>query len=191
MSTATTRSTRELVETARAGDPEAITEIVRRYSGLVQASARAAGVDEQGARDAAQETWCTLLESLPSLRDPDRLGGWLTVVARRAAWRTDRARRREIPVDFEDTRPFGSAPAADADLLATEQARQLFAAVRSLPDRQRTVVAALAQDPPPSYAELSRATGLPIGGIGPTRGRALRALRGRLPAEPAMAGVAS
>jgi hypothetical protein len=35
----------------------------------------------------------------------------------------------------------------------------------------------LMEDPPPSYAEISRSTGIPVGGIGPTRARALAKLR--------------
>jgi hypothetical protein len=35
----------------------------------------------------------------------------------------------------------------------------------------------LIEDPPPSYAEISRRTGIAVGGIGPTRSRALDKLR--------------
>jgi len=46
-----------------------------------------------------------------------------------------------------------------------------------LNDRQRTLLLLLVEDPPPSYAEISHRTGIPVGAIGPTRARALERLR--------------
>lgn len=187
----TEQTVTELVRRARDGDEAATTEIVRRYEGLVRAVVRRAGLDEHTSRDAAQETWCVLIQKLPELRDPERLGGWLTVVARRASWRTCRAARREVPVDLSTDDVTGrleAAPPADLTVLAADEARAVTAAVRRLPDRQRIVLTALASDEPPSYADLARSTGLPIGSIGPVRGRALRALRAGL--APAL-GMAS
>jgi DNA-directed RNA polymerase specialized sigma24 family protein len=57
----------------------------------------------------------------------------------------------------------------------------LLAGLAELPSRQRELLLLLMQDPQPSYAEISRRTGIPVGSIGPTRSRALARLR-RTPA---------
>ena len=53
----------------------------------------------------------------------------------------------------------------------------LLAAFAELSDSQRGLLVLLVQDPPLPYAEISRRLGIPIGGIGPTRARALARLR--------------
>lgn len=50
-------------------------------------------------------------------------------------------------------------------------------AVRKLNPRCQALLEMLALDPPPSYEEVSAALGMPIGSIGPTRGRCLRRLQ--------------
>ncbi|WP_159394269.1 hypothetical protein [Streptomyces sp. NRRL S-495] len=51
------------------------------------------------------------------------------------------------------------------------------------PGRCPQLVAALAEDPPPTYRELSHRLGMPRGSIGPTRARCLACLRVLLHAE--------
>jgi hypothetical protein len=46
-----------------------------------------------------------------------------------------------------------------------------------LPQRWQRLLELLMSDPPASYAEISDELGLPIGSIGPTRGRCLARLR--------------
>jgi RNA polymerase sigma factor (sigma-70 family) len=61
--------------------------------------------DPDAAMDAAQSTFEALLEDLPDLRDPDKLGAWLAGIAKnqcRRVWR-DRGRDGEFPEqDLED-----------------------------------------------------------------------------------------
>jgi DNA-directed RNA polymerase specialized sigma24 family protein len=54
---------------------------------------------------------------------------------------------------------------------------ELQAAVERLPERQRALVAMAFSRKNPGYEEISAALGMPIGSIGPTRGRALQRLR--------------
>jgi DNA-directed RNA polymerase specialized sigma24 family protein len=53
-------------------------------------------------------------------------------------------------------------------------------AVAGLPNRRRTLVEAIFDGAESDYAQVSRRTGMPVGSIGPTRGRALVELRGRM-----------
>jgi hypothetical protein len=61
--------------------------------------------------------------------------------------------------------------------LKAERHEALLAGLAELPARQRELLLLLVADPPLSYAEISQRTGIPVGSIGPTRGRALDRLR--------------
>jgi DNA-directed RNA polymerase specialized sigma24 family protein len=56
----------------------------------------------------------------------------------------------------------------------------LWQAAERLPVRCRKLLRVLMASPPPSYAEVAAALGLPIGSIGPTRARCLERLRQEL-----------
>jgi DNA-directed RNA polymerase specialized sigma24 family protein len=78
-------------------------------------------------------------------------------------------------VAWENTTDAGVGPEQHA--LDAETARILRGLVADLPAHQRTLVQALFAEDPRPYAEVARTTGIPIGGIGPTRARALQQLR--------------
>ena len=61
--------------------------------------------------------------------------------------------------------------------------RQLWRHVEKLPDRCRTLLRVIAFADRPDYPELARSLGMPIGSIGPTRGRCLAKLRASLSAD--------
>jgi DNA-directed RNA polymerase specialized sigma24 family protein len=65
----------------------------------------------------------------------------------------------------------------DEALLAAERAQDVRAAMSRLPTEQQQLLELLMADPPVSYAEISDQLGLPVGSIGPTRGRCLAKLR--------------
>jgi DNA-directed RNA polymerase specialized sigma24 family protein len=62
-------------------------------------------------------------------------------------------------------------------LLHAERHEALLAGLAELGPRDRQLLHLLLEDPVPSYAEISRRIGMPVGGIGPTRARALDRLR--------------
>ncbi len=62
-------------------------------------------------------------------------------------------------------------------MLLAERNEMLWRAVDRLPERQRQLILALSVTPSPSYKDVARALSMPIGSIGPVRGRALRTLR--------------
>ena len=68
-------------------------------------------------------------------------------------------------------------PHLDERLLAEERAQTVRAAVARLPVQWQQLIGLLMTDPPASYAEISERLRLPIGSIGPTRGRCLARLR--------------
>ena len=68
-------------------------------------------------------------------------------------------------------------PSVIAPLLDRERDAVPRRAIQSLPPHQRVLLQVLSGDPPPDYQQISAALRIPIGSIGPTRGRALEAMR--------------
>lgn len=168
-----------LLKRAGSGDQEAWDEIVSRHNSLLWAVARAYRLGQADAADAVQTTWLRLLEHLDRIQDPDRLGGWLVTTLRRECLGILRKAKRErlnagddAALDVAD----GSDP-VDSRLLTMERDAALWQAFSNMPDRCQQLLRILLATPQPSYDEVSAALDMPIGSIGPTRGRCLRQLR--------------
>ena len=73
-----------LVDAACRGDERAWAEIVRRYGRLVTCVVGSYRLQEADVADAEAGTWLRAVEKLPTLRDPDRLGGRLRTWAKDA-----------------------------------------------------------------------------------------------------------
>ena len=71
-------------------------------------------------------------------------------------------------------------PPIDKNLLADERRVALWDALSRLSEACQRLLRVLMADPEPTYDEVSRALGMPIGSIGPTRGRCLQHLRREL-----------
>src|ERR1700722_6555854 len=141
---------------------------------------------ESDAADVAQTTWLRLLEHIDRIQYPDRVGSWLAATARNECLRGIAARKRVVlghdNTDLDNA--VAQGPDVDARLLADERAQVVQDAMSSLPRRWQQQLELLMADPPASYAEISDQLGLPIGSIGPTRGRCLARLRVALQASP-------
>jgi RNA polymerase sigma factor (sigma-70 family) len=168
-----------LVKRAAAGDQRAWERLVDQYARLIWAMTRDFRLTESDASDVAQATWLRLLEHIDGLQHPDRVGSWLAVTARHECLRALAARKKTVPVDDDLALNDAAAhqPHLDERLLAEERAQTVRAAVARLPLQWRQLIGLLMADPPASYAEISDQLGLPIGSIGPTRGRCLARLR--------------
>ena len=134
---------------------------------------------ESDAADVAQATWLRLLEHIDRLEYPDRVGSWLAVTARHECLRSLAARKKVVLVhdDVDLKGDVAHEPDMDERLLADERAQAVRDAISRLPRRWQRLVELLMADPPASYAEISEQLGLPVGSIGPTRGRCLARLR--------------
>jgi RNA polymerase sigma factor (sigma-70 family) len=170
-------TTAELVRGACERRPGAWAELVSRYEGLVRAVVGSYRLQEADFADAVQNTWLRALERLDTVRDADSLGGWLTTVARRECLALLARSRREAPAEVTEDRLVVDDPGPEAVVLAEEARRAVARAVTELPAKRRDLVCVLFSTAQPNYAEVSQLVGLPIGSIGPTRQRALQALR--------------
>jgi RNA polymerase sigma factor (sigma-70 family) len=171
-----------LVRRAATGDSEAWDALVARYSSLVWAVALQHGIGESNAADVVQSTWLRLLEHIDEIRDPARIGGWLATTARRESLRiVELGRRFVLEGDsgaFDG--PDRLLPATDERLLAEERGRSVSHAVAALPPSWQSVLRLLMSDPPISYQEIGDQLGIPVGSIGPTRGRCMSRMRATL-----------
>lgn len=169
----------ELVRRAAAGDRSAWAALVDQYSRLIWAMTRDFRLAESDAADVVQSTWLRLLEHITRIEHPDRVASWLATTARHECLRHLAASKRVLLVDDDDGFETGAANQPDVDdrLLADERAQAVREAVSKLPSRSQRLLELLMADPPVSYLEISDQLGLPIGSIGPTRGRCLARLR--------------
>lgn len=167
----------DLVAAACARDPRAWNEIVYRYRGMVGKVARSYRLSDSDTADVLQNTWLRALERLDTMREPERLSGWLATTARRECLAVLRRAGREQPNGLFEAAVSGSATCPETVVLNREARGMVARAVAQLPQRRRTLVRALFADDDVRYADISEALDLPAGSIGPTRGRVLRTLR--------------
>jgi RNA polymerase sigma factor (sigma-70 family) len=169
----------ELVRRAVDGDRQAWECLVDQFARLIWSITADFKLVESDAADVAQTTWLRLLEHIDRIEYPDRVGSWLAATARNECLRSLAARKRVVLSD--DDTELGSAvvhgPEIDERLLANERAQTVRDALSRLPRRWQRLLEMLMADPPASYADISDELELPMGSIGPTRGRCLAQLR--------------
>jgi len=175
-----------LASRAARGEPDAIEQLIVRWSGAIRRWTLASLGDVARADDAAQDAVERLLRGLPSY-DPARpFEPWLRRIVRNAA--TDqhrkRARRREDgPVELL----VASDPAHALDL--ADGARRALAAFAHLSERQREVLLAVDHDGR-SVADTAAALGVTAGTVRSLLCKGRRAVRLRLLAhDPELASL--
>jgi RNA polymerase sigma factor (sigma-70 family) len=179
-------ATSDTVRAAARGDRAAWNELVERYSGLLWAIARAHRLSSADAADVVQTSWMRLVEHLSAIKNPDGLGAWLATTARRECLATLRRAARCQPSDTVDMLIEPTQADVDARLLDGERDAAVWRAFGRLPARDQALLRLLTTDPAPSYHEIGAALAMPIGSIGPTRGRALERLRRELRSDGAL-----
>jgi RNA polymerase sigma factor (sigma-70 family) len=167
------------VRRAATGDLYAWNRLVDQYSRLIWSITASFKLVESDAADVVQTTWMRLIEHIDRIEQPARVGSWLASTARNECLRHVAARKRIVLVredcEFDGADHHGAA--VDEALLANERVQDVRDAMSHLPSQWQRLMEMLMADPPVSYAEISDQLGLPIGSIGPTRGRCLAKLR--------------
>ncbi len=168
----------ELVSAAADGDRHAWEELVEAYAGLVWSIIRNHRLSAGDASDVSQTTWLRLVESVDKIHDRSRVGAWLATTTRRECLRVLAQSRRVILVP--DAEAYDSVatwePDVDHALLAEEREEGVRQGLARLSPRRQQLLQLLMRDPAPSYDEVSAEMGIPVGSIGPTRGRCLEKL---------------
>ena len=130
---------RTLVVAARAGDLASFGEIVRRFQNMAYGYAYSLLDDLHLAEDAAQQAFVQAYRDLAKLREPAAFPGWLRRIVFTQCNRLTRGERvRAGPL--ESALHVASPEPGPPDHAERRELREaVLAALRSLPDNERTV----------------------------------------------------
>jgi RNA polymerase sigma factor (sigma-70 family) len=173
-------SVADLLLAAGSGNSPAWEELIVRYTGLLRSVVSEFRLQEADMADVVQSTWLRLFTHWSTIREPEKLGGWLSTTARREALALIRRSQPEIASQSVGDGLPALDPSPDDVVIVAERRAAVRAAADQLTGRRRILVNALFYQPPHTYEDVSRRTGLPVGSIGPTRVRMLRELHRRL-----------
>jgi RNA polymerase sigma factor (sigma-70 family) len=168
----------ELLDAARGGSEDALGQITAELSPMLWHVARAAGLGADDAEDVVQTVWERLLSHLADIRVSQALVSWLVVTTKHEAWRLRSSGRRQLPADQEWLTALPDrAAGTEEQIVLDEQHRALWRAVGQLSAPCQELLRIVAFVPRPDYQSVSAALGMPVGSIGPTRGRCLEKIR--------------
>ena len=162
---------------AAKGERAAWDALVDRFSPMVWSVARGFRLDDATAKDVSQTVWLRLIENIDSIREPEKLPGWLATTCRREALRVARASDRDIPTEFEYDVEDTTNPGLDEMLIEDEEHRFVVRAFKTLDETCQQLLRLMTVEPALSYEDMSEVTGRPIGSLGPTRARCLEKLK--------------
>jgi RNA polymerase sigma factor (sigma-70 family) len=161
-----------------AGDAVALDELVRVMTPVLWHVVRAYQLTIEVAEDVVQTTLLSQVKSRTSIKEPAAVGVWLTTTARREAWKVAKATGRGIPVeDDELSRRLPDEDSAEAEVVRRDGDERLWDAVERLSERCQALLRIVAFEHRPDYTTIAANLGMPVGSIGPTRGRCLHKLR--------------
>ncbi len=171
---------RRLVDACLAGDEQAWSALVDKYSQLVYAIARRYGASRDQATDLFQAIWLDAYNDLPNLRRKGALKSWLVSLASHKCyhWKRKHLRQRAHEVATFEDQDLDDHPAGDPELIERLARDQLVRdAVLSLAPRCREMIRLLFFTfPPRPYKEVAESMGLAVGSIGFIRRRCLMRL---------------
>jgi RNA polymerase sigma factor (sigma-70 family) len=174
-----------LVSAARDGSEDALGQIVTEFSPMLWHVARAAGLSPDDAQDVVQTVWMSLLSHLDDIHTPGALAGWLATTTRREAWRVRGAGRKQVPADQNWLAELPDrGPGSEELAIIGDGRRALWSAIGQLTPRCQELLRIIAFVPRPDYRAVAAELGMPVGSIGPTRGRCLAKLRALLADDP-------
>lgn len=172
----------------REGDPDGMARLVEVLTPLLWHTARAQGLSQVQAEDVVQTTWLQLVKHADAVTDPRGILKWLLTTTRRESWAlVRRSRREEVTDDLGEV--LDVAPATpngpEQVVVRGHEQRVLWQHFATLSERCQQLLRVIALAERPDYAQVAEALGMPVGSIGPTRGRCLAKLRQELTSDPA------
>jgi RNA polymerase sigma-70 factor, ECF subfamily len=154
-----------LVEAAQAGDRDALGEIVRRFEGVVYATALRRLANHGEAQELAQEVFIQMMRKIGQLREPECLAGWLRSITHRLAINRLSRGRVETPNENEALEGnFLDRETPLASALKRERAAQVHAGLNRLGELDRDTLMAFYVEGQ-SLIEMSTAFESPVGTI--------------------------
>ncbi len=152
----------ELIAASLSGDRSAFGALVLRYRELVLSVAYRTCGDRALAEDIAQETFVRAWEKLDTFRLEGNWRGWICRIASNLT--VDALRRQKPSVDITLVSPSSPDGQPERQLLETERAGAVRAAILKLPVHVRSALV-LREYEGLSYAEIAEALDIPIGTV--------------------------
>ena len=141
------------------------------------AIARRCRLREADVAEVCQTTWLRLVENLDRIEQPERIGGWLATTSRRESLRIATRAAMVSASDEMNLLADEQVEPPDTALLREEQTRAVRMAAERLPERCQRLLGLLMRGDDLPYKEIAEQLSMPIGSLGPTRGRCLEHLR--------------
>ena len=133
-----------LVQRSREGDRDAYAELVTRYEGVAARTAYVITGNEEDAEEVAQEAFVKAFYALDRFRPEAPFRPWLLRIVANEAINRRKAARRHATVDLsvvEDRASPDTALSPEAAALAAERREAVLAALRTMRDEDRLVIA--------------------------------------------------
>ena len=166
----------EMYHAAIHGDTEAFEMVIRKMSRPLFAIAFGALQNREEAEDAVQDAFVKAWRSRWHVRNPEKFPAWIATIVRNRA-HDILMRRRTVPLEEQ----FNEITSTQAQfwLADAERYQQVYAALATLPELHRSVVA-LRYLEEMDYTSIEQTLGLSNGALRGILGRALAAMRKRL-----------
>jgi len=165
-----------LLARAAAGEESAWRDLVARYQALVHSVVRAHRIGAADGEDLFQEVFLRLHRHAHRIQDPRALTRWVAVTTRHLCL-DHIARHRRERLDAEPPEMEDPAPDLQATLERLELAQEMREAIAGLSARCQELLKALYYETDsPDYRRVAERLRMPVGSIGPTRGRCLERL---------------
>lgn len=164
----------QLIERCSRGEAAAWGLLVERYTRLVYSVPRRYGLSSADCDDIHQAVFATLVSNIGKLKNLRALPAWLITTTHRESWRIGRARSRNLNTDTD----FLSVSDPTESVMEVAEEQQLVRrALDELGGRCKDLLEMLfGQSNKPDYERIAKDAGIPMGSIGPTRGRCLEKL---------------
>lgn len=156
------------------GNQIAWNELVERYGRLVYSIPYRHGLAPEDAEEVFQNVFTIVFRQLEHLRNHDAFAGWLVTITRREVFLVSRKSHHQSELDdnIEDHQP----PPVEL-VQRWERLHFIHEALKRLESPCRELLTILfLEEPAPSYEEIAKRLKMPVGSIGPNRGRCLRKL---------------
>lgn len=167
----------------RDGDRGQLRALVTLLTPLLWHTARAQNATKEVAEDAIQTAWLRLVDAADTITDPRGVVSWLVITVKRESWRLLRLAGRDVTSELGVPETVDETTPEDVAITSHEE-RLLWTHVNHLPERCRMLLRVIAFAAVPDYAGVASSLGMPVGSIGPTRGRCLAKLRASLLSDP-------
>jgi RNA polymerase sigma factor (sigma-70 family) len=162
-----------LVNACLSGDSSAWNELVKRYQWLIYSVPRRYGLAVADAEDVMQNVFVIVYRRLSTLRDHTRLSAWLIRIAHHET--LHHLQRTTLDDELSDEMlDLKDPPAEQVQQLEAQQI--VHQALQQLQPHCRRMLELFLSDANPSYEEVARCLGCPVGSVGPTRARCFKKL---------------